>query len=149
MIVNKKEFNELSLDELYSILKIRQEVFIVEQKCFYLDCDGLDKQAMHFLGVKNQKLIAYMRVVKTTNENREECLVLGRILVVKKQRELGIGYTFVENVITILNKKFPYFSMEMSAQTYLIDFYKKFNFKVFGEEYLDAGIPHIKMIKNN
>ena len=134
---------------LIRILFVTYYSVFVEQKCFYLDCDGLDQKAIHFLGIKNKELIAYMRVLKPKKNNKRESLVLGRILVKKKYRKLGIGLTFMDNIIRFLTEKFPSLSMEMSAQTYLINFYKKFNFKVFGKEYLDAGVPHIKMIKNN
>ena len=144
MIIEKKEFKELKLEELYSILKIRQEVFIVEQKCFYLDCDGFDKDAIHFLGYEKEELVAYMRVLK--NEKLKS-FVLGRILVSKKNRKLGLGINLIKNVISYLENDNKNFKLEMSAQTYLINFYKKFNFKVEGDNYLDAGIPHVKMIK--
>ena len=144
MIIEKKEFKELKLEELYSILKIRQEVFIVEQKCFYLDCDGFDLDAIHFLGYEKEELVAYMRVLK--NEKLKS-FILGRILVSKKNRKLGLGINLIKNVISYLENDNENFKLEMSAQTYLISFYKKFNFKVEGGSYLDAGIPHVKMIK--
>ena len=144
MIIEKKKFKELKLEELYSILKIRQEVFIVEQKCFYLDCDGFDLDAIHFLGYEKEELVAYMRVLK--NEKLKS-FILGRILVSKKNRKLGLGINLIKNVISYLENDNENFKLEMSAQTYLISFYKKFNFKVEGGSYLDAGIPHVKMIK--
>jgi len=145
MIVEKKEFNDLTKEELYLILKIRQEVFIVEQKCFYLDCDDLDQGSMHFLGYHNEELVAYMRVFENHKAN---VFILGRILVAEKYRNLGLGIDLINKVSNFLETKNSFFSLEMSAQTYLIDFYKKFDFKIEGDEYLDAGIPHIKMVKN-
>ncbi len=145
MIVEKKEFNDLTKEELYLILKIRQEVFIVEQKCFYLDCDDLDQGSMHFLGYHNEELVAYMRVFENHKVN---VFILGRILVSEKYRNLGLGIDLINKVSNFLETKNSFFSLEMSAQTYLIDFYKKFDFKIEGDEYLDAGIPHIKMVKN-
>ena len=144
MILVKKEFNELTLNELYLILKIRQEVFIVEQKCFYLDCDDLDQKSIHILGYRDDFLVCYMRVLKNKKNN---LFILGRILVSKKYRSLGLGIELMKRIISFLKTKNPSYSLEMSAQTYLIDFYKKFDFHVKGEEYLDAGVPHIKMIK--
>tara|TARA_B100001758_G_C18325524_1_gene565666 strand:+ start:206 stop:646 length:441 start_codon:yes stop_codon:yes gene_type:complete len=144
MILVKKEFNELTLNELYLILKIRQEVFIVEQKCFYLDCDDLDQKSIHILGYRDESLVCYMRVLKNKKNNS---FILGRILVSKKYRSLGLGIELMKRIISFLKTKNPSYSLEMSAQIYLIDFYKKFNFYVKGEEYLDAGVPHIKMIK--
>lgn len=144
MIIVKKEFNQLTLEELYLILKIRQEVFIVEQKCFYLDCDDIDQKSIHFLGYRNDLLVSYMRVF---NNEQNNLWVLGRILVSKKFRNLGLGVDLMKHVINFLDQEKPNYSSEMSAQTYLINFYKKFNFEIEGDEYLDAGVPHIKMIK--
>ena len=146
MIIVKKEFNQLTLEELYLILKIRQEVFIVEQKCFYLDCDDLDQKSIHFLGYRNGFLVCYMRVF---NNKEDNIWVLGRILVSKKYRNLGLGIDLMNQVLEFLSYDKSNYSLEMSAQTYLINFYKKFNFKTEGDEYLDAGVPHVKMIKKN
>ena len=145
MIIEKKEFNQLSLEELYLILKIRQEVFIVEQKCFYLDCDDLDQKSIHFLGYIDGVLVCYLRVI---NNEENNLWILGRILVSKKYRSLGIGIDLMNKSLKYLENKNSNYSLEMSAQTYLIDFYKKFDFKTLGNEYLDAGVSHIKMIKN-
>ena len=146
MILVKKEFNELTLEELYLILKIRQEVFIIEQKCFYLDCDDLDQKSIHFLGYLDGVLACYMRVF---NNEQNSVWVLGRILVSKKFRSIGLGIELMNQTLKFLSHKKNNYSLEMSAQTYLIDFYKKFNFKIEGDEYLDAGISHIKMTKND
>lgn len=145
MIIEKKEFNQLSLEELYLILKIRQEVFIVEQKCFYLDCDDLDQKSIHFLGYLDGVLVCYLRVI---NNEENNLWILGRILVSKKYRSLGLGIDLMNKTLKYLENKNSNYSLEMSAQTYLIDFYKKFDFKTLGNEYLDAGVSHIKMIKN-
>ena len=146
MILVNKKFNELTLDELYLILKIRQEVFIVEQKCFYLGCDDLDQKSIHFLGFRNGFLVCYMRVF---NNKKVNTWVLGRILVSKKYRNLGLGIDLMNKVLEFLSYDKSNYFLEMSAQTYLINFYKKFNFKIEGDEYLDAGVPHVKMIKKN
>ncbi len=144
MILVKKQFNELSLEELYLILKIRQEIFIVEQKCFYLDCDDLDQKSIHFLGYHDESLVCYMRVL---NNEKTNSWILGRILVSKKYRSLGFGIDLMKQTLKFLENKKSNYYLEMSAQTYLIDFYKKFDFQVEGAEYLDAGVAHIKMIK--
>ena len=146
MILVRKEFNELALEELYLILKIRQEVFILEQKCFYLDCDDLDQKSIHFLGYRSGFLVCYMRVF---NNKKVNTWVLGRILVSKKYRNLGLGIDLMNKVLEFLSYDKSNYFLEMSAQTYLINFYKKFNFKIEGDEYLDAGVPHVKMIKKN
>ena len=140
-----KEFNQLSTTELYSILKIRQEVFIIEQNCNYLDCDGLDLKAIHMSLNRGGELIAYLRMIKPNilSEN----IVLGRILVSINERNKNIGKEMMLQVINFLEKQYPNLSIEMSAQSYLIDFYNQFGFNIIGEEYLDDNIPHMKMIK--
>ena len=85
-----------------------------------------------------------MRVIKN---DKLKSFILGRILVSKKNRKLGLGINLIKNVISYLENYNENFKLEMSAQTYLISFYEKFNFKVEGDNYLDAGIPHVKMIK--
>ena len=111
---------------------------------FLLDCDDLDEKAIHFLGFINGKLISYMRVLSNENMN---LWTLGRILVTKNNRGKGYGVDIISEVIKILKNLNSSYTFEMSAQTYLINFYKKFNFYPVGNEYLDAGIPHIKMVK--
>ncbi len=145
MIIESKEFNDLSLQELYSILKIRQEVFIIEQNCNYLDCDNLDLNAIHIYIKEDLKLIAYLRIIKpkVISENA----VLGRILVDSERRKNNIGKKIISHAINLIKHNYPNTSIEMSAQAYLIDFYNQFEFKVYGEEYLEDDIPHIKMIK--
>ena len=140
-----KEFHQLSTNELYSILKIRQEVFIIEQNCNYLDCDGLDLKAIHMSLKIGGELIAYLRMIKPNilSEN----IVLGRILVSINERDKNIGKEMMLQAINFLEEQYPNLSIEISAQSYLIDFYNQFGFNIIGEEYLEDNIPHIKMIK--
>jgi ElaA protein len=140
-----KEFHQLSTNELYSILKIRQEVFIIEQNCNYLDCDGLDLKAIHMSLKIGGELMAYLRMIKPNvlSEN----IVLGRILVSINERDKNIGKEMMLQAINFLEEQYPNLSIEMSAQSYLIDFYNQFGFNIIGEEYLEDNIPHIKMIK--
>ena len=145
MIIENKEFNNLNLEELYSILRIRQEVFIVEQKCNYLDCDNLDLNAIHVSIKEGVKLIAYLRIIKPNIISKN--VVLGRSLVDNRQRNQNLGKKIISYSIELIMEKYPNFLIEMSAQSYLIDFYNQFGFKVSGEEYLEDDIPHIKMIK--
>ena len=145
MIIENKEFKDLSLEELYSTLKIRQEVFVVEQKCNYLDCDNLDLNAIHVLIKENLKLIAYLRIIKPNIISKNA--VLGRILVCRNKRKKSIGKKIISYAIKLIKNKYPNISIEMSAQSYLIDFYYQFGFNVYGKEYLEDDIPHIKMIK--
>ena len=138
-----KHYNELSLDELYLILKIRQEIFIVEQNCSYLDADNLDKTARHLMGYKDEELIAYMRVVDANQIYKT--ISFGRILVKDKFRKSGVGRELMKEAIALFPKNEI---ITISAQVYLKQFYKEFNFEPVGQEYLEDGIPHIKMIRN-
>jgi len=137
-------YDDLSRDLLYSILKIRQEVFILEQNCNYLDADNIDQHSHHLLGVLDNELIAYMRIVQPNHIYKE--LSFGRILVKKEHRGKSIGRQLMQKAINIFSP--DYKCIVMSAQLYLVDFYQDFNFKIHGEEYLEDNIPHIKMIRN-
>ena len=139
-----KYYNELSSDLLYLILKIRQEVFVIEQKCNYLDADNLDQYSKHLIGFKDEKIVAYMRIVDSNK--LYEYVSFGRILVVKEYRGMGLGIDLMNQALHMIS--IPGDSIIMSAQSYLIDFYKKFDFNTIGEEYLEDNIPHVKMIRN-
>ena len=139
-----KSYDELSSDLLYLILKIRQEVFIIEQKCNYLDADNLDQYSKHLIGFKDEKIVAYMRIVDSNK--LYEHVSFGRILVIKEYRGMGLGIDLMNQALRMISV--PGDSIIMSAQSYLIDFYKKFDFNTIGEEYLEDNIPHVKMIRN-
>ena len=139
-----KYYHELSSDLLYQILKIRQEVFVIEQNCNYLDADGYDKNSQHLMGFKNGALIAYMRIVESGQIYKN--VSFGRILVKKEHRGIGLGRELMKQALFNFNNK--NLTIVMSAQLYLVNFYNKFNFHVVGTEYLEDDILHIKMIRN-
>ena len=137
-------YSDLSKDLLYQILKIRQEVFIIEQDCHYLDADGYDQYSHHLIGIKDGKILAYMRIVDAGKIYKHKSF--GRILIKKEFRGRGLGRS-------LMNKALDYFSCNnetivMSAQLYLLKFYKEFNFHESGKDYLEDNIPHIKMIRH-
>ena len=138
-----KLYKDLSLDELYSILKIRQEVFIIEQACNYLDADSYDFLATHLMARKNNQIIAYMRIVPAGE--LYSYVSFGRILVKKEFRNTGIGTDLIRRAINLFDANQ---TIIISAQIYLKKFYQSFGFCVIGEEYLEDDIPHIKMIRN-
>ena len=140
---NCKLYCDLSLNELYSILKIRQEVFIIEQNCNYLDADGYDVNSTHLFAYKNDKIIAYMRIIDS--EEIPNHVIFGRILVKKEFRNIGLGKEIMKRGIALFDPKQTIF---MSAQVYLKEFYQSFNFISIGDEYFEDDIPHIKMIRN-
>ena len=138
-----KDFEQLSINELYQILKIRQEVFIVEQNCNYLDADGVDHSSQHLLCYNELELVAYMRIIP--KGVLYDHISFGRILVKKEFRQAGIGKEMIQRAIDMFSHNEI---ILMSAQLYLKEFYTRFGFKSTGEDYLEDDIPHIKMIKN-
>ncbi len=117
-----KHYNDLSRDLLYLILKVRQEVFIIEQNCNYLDADSLDKNSYHLLGFLDENLIAYMRVIELTEFKNS--ISFGRILVKKEYRGEGVGRELMKKSIELFSSKYDF--IVMSAQLYLLEFYKEF-----------------------
>ena len=139
-----KYYNELSIEMLYMILRVRQEVFIIEQNCNYLDADGVDKKSYHLLGFSDDILVAYMRIVESNSLSTQ--ISFGRILVKRDFRGKGIGRQLMKKAIDLFSPKHD--CIVMSAQIYLLDFYRDFNFQSIGEEYLEDNITHIKMIRH-
>ena len=140
-----KSYQELSKLELYKILRLRAEVFVVEQDCVYLDLDGKDQIAFHVLGYKDSKLIAYARIFKPGDYFLKSSI--GRIIVKKEYRRFKYGDHLVQNSIEFIENKFKEKEILISAQAYLINFYNNLGFVQKGEQYLEDDIPHIKMLK--
>ncbi|WP_310555323.1 GNAT family N-acetyltransferase [Flavobacterium sp.] len=140
-----KPFNELSTQELYSILKLRSEVFVVEQNCVYLDLDGKDQKAIHVLGYYNSELAAYCRLFDAGDyfENAS----LGRVIVAQKYRDRKWGNDLMLQAIAGIGKYFGTIQITISAQLYLQKFYESHGFVVTSEQYLEDDIPHIEMKK--
>ena len=145
MIFNIKRFNELSIQELYVILQLRSEVFVVEQDCVYQDLDNKDQNAYHVLGVLDNEIVAYARIFKPGDYFLESSI--GRIVVKKEFRKFQYGYKLVENSIQFIENNLQQNTILISAQSYLTKFYNSLGFIRVGEEYLEDGIPHIKMLK--
>ena len=140
-----KRFTELSTHELYAILQLRSEVFVVEQDCVYQDIDYKDQRAFHVIGIKESTIVAYARVFD--GGDYFELPSIGRILVKEDQRAFKYGHQLVQEAITYIENHFKNTSILISAQTYLLKFYNTLGFIQQGEEYLEDGIPHIKMLK--
>ena len=138
-------FSDLTLEELYQIMVVRQDVFVVEQDCPYLDADDKDQKCYHVLGYENNDLIAYARLVPK-GISYPDAVSIGRILTTEKGRGRGIGKTLVQFSIDETRRLFNPEKITISAQCYAIPFYEIFGFKTVGEEYLEDNIPHIKMI---
>lgn len=145
MEIKIKTFNEFSLDELYKVLQLRSEVFVVEQDCVYQDIDGKDQKALHVLGFKNNDLIAYTRCFDKGNYFEEASI--GRVTVKENERKFGYGHDILKASIDVIESRFKTTRIKISAQKYLIKFYESHGFQQIGEGYLEDGIPHIAMIK--
>lgn len=141
-----KSFEELTKEELYKLLQLRNQVFVLEQHCIYLDLDGKDQKALHVLGYKNEELIAYTRIFKPGDYLKEASI--GRVLVVKNERKHHYGNQIMEASIKAIKEHFKTSVIQISAQCYLRKFYGDLGFTEFGEEYLEDDIPHISMIAN-
>ncbi len=140
-----KTFDELSLEELYQILQLRSEVFVVEQDCVYQDIDGKDQNALHVLGIKEEKVIAYTRCFDQGFYFDEAAI--GRVVVKESERKNAYGHLILKSSVLAIEERFNTKNIKLSAQQYLTDFYESHGFMQIGEGYLEDGIPHIAMVK--
>jgi ElaA protein len=138
-------FNALSIDELYSLLQLRSEVFVVEQKCVYQDVDGFDQEAIHVCGYSGNELVAYSRVLAP--EAKYPGCSIGRVITRHKARGTGLGNALLQESIAYCHKQWPQAEISLSAQEYLEEFYKRHGFETESAAYMEDGIPHIKMTK--
>jgi ElaA protein len=118
---------------------------VVEQDCVYQDIDGKDQKALHVIGYKNNKVVAYTRVFKPGDYFTYASI--GRVVVDAKERKHKYGYDIMKASIEAINEKYNETKIKISAQTYLKRFYNNLGFKEVGEEYLEDGIPHIGMMR--
>ena len=145
MEITVKTFDQLSLQELYKILQLRAEVFVVEQNCVYQDIDGKDEIALHVMGLKNNELVSYTRCFKPGDYF--EMASIGRVIVKENFREHGYGNEIMKASISEIENRFNTKEIKLSAQQYLTRFYETHGFLSTGKGYLEDGIPHIAMIK--
>lgn len=138
-----KCFHELSLDQLYQIIKLRINIFSVEQCCCYADLDDLDQQAWHIFDYDEQ-VTAYARIVKPGIAYGED-VCIGRVACIASMRGEGLGKKLMETAINFCKKQFPNVAISISAQSYLSDFYQKLGFVNAGSFYLEDDIPHQHM----
>ncbi|MCK4711057.1 MAG: GNAT family N-acetyltransferase [Gammaproteobacteria bacterium] len=141
-----QKYEDLSSDELYAILRVRQQVFAVEQNCVYQDIDNLDKTAWHLSGwntdgSNTSNPVAYLRVVYPTYKYDEPAI--GRLLTVESVRKTGLGKALLKNALAQIKKEYPDQAVRISAQLYLQKFYAEFGFKQVSNPYNEDGIPHI------
>ena len=143
MKVEIKKFSELSVSELYELLKLRTEIFVVEQECIYQDMDGKDNKAIHILGKEEDKIAAYTRIFNSGDYYDEPSI--GRVVVRNSNRGENKGKEIMKESINYIKNNMQEKEIVLSAQKYLEKFYSDMGFKVEGEEYLEDGIPHQKM----
>ncbi len=137
-------FNKLSTYQLYDILQLRSEVFVVEQDCVYQDIDGYDNKAFHVLFYNEETLVAYSRILPPGSYFKE--LSIGRVIVKETHRQKNIGHELMKLSIDFSKNNYSHSSIKISAQQYLIKFYESHGFSIIGEGYLEDGIPHIGML---
>jgi ElaA protein len=140
-----KPFEALSLSELYNVLQLRSEVFVVEQNCVYQDIDGKDQKALHVIGEYNGETVAYCRIFKSGDYFEQSSI--GRVIVKETYRDKKWGHDLIREAIEAIKNSFGETGITISAQLYLKKFYENHGFVQTSEEYLEDGIPHIEMKK--
>jgi len=141
-----KPFKALSTDELYQVLQLRSEVFVVEQNCVYQDIDGKDAKALHLLGFFEGKVQAYARLFKPGDYFEKASI--GRVVIRSEFRDRKWGHLLMKAAIDGIAEHFGASEITISAQLYLKKFYEANGFSAMGESYLEDDIPHIEMLRS-
>ena len=137
-----KTYQELTKDELYELLRLRTEVFVVEQNCPYQELDNKDQNALHLLGREGKKLVAYARCYTKSDEES----AFGRVVISPKARGKGYSHSLIEKSIQIVKENYNPNRIVISAQKHLQKLYETHGFTAQGNPYLEDNIPHIRMI---
>lgn len=140
-----KEFEALTTSELYDLMALRSAVFVVEQNCVYQDLDYKDQKALHVLGYDQGVLVAYTRLFAPGHYFEKASI--GRVIVATTHRSKQLGHGIMRASIAALLERYDLDQIDISAQSYLERFYQTHGFTATGDEYLEDGIPHKKMIK--
>jgi ElaA protein len=138
-----KRFNELSLQELYQLLQLRSEVFVVEQNCVYQDLDGKDEKALHVLGFFENEIVAYTRLFDKGYYFDEASI--GRVVTSPKIRDKKWGHDLMKVSVETVEKEYNTSEITISAQEHLKKFYEAHQFEKTSDTYLEDDIPHIQM----
>lgn len=139
-----KKFNELTINELYEILKIRSEVFVVEQNCVYQDIDSKDKSSYHLFLEDDEEIIAYLRILPKGISYQETSI--GRVLTKLAYRKKGLSKEMLKRAIDFITDALEENMIRISAQAHLFELYNSFGFKQTSDIYLEDGIEHIEML---
>jgi ElaA protein len=146
MIWKIKSFEELTTAELYAILRLRSEVFIIEQNCAYQDLDNSDQKALHLMGTDDSgQLLAYTRIFEPGIKFTEASI--GRVVTSPLARGKGAGRELMERSISELQQHYGKIPIKIGAQQYLQHFYTSLGFEQISDTYLEDGIPHIEMLR--
>ena len=140
-----KKYNELTIDELYEILKLRSIVFVVEQNCIYQDLDDIDKRSYHiFMKEKDKPEVnVYIRVFEKDKDTAQ----IGRVVTAQNYRRKGYATKLMIKGIEIAKNEMKKTKIYLEGQVYVAEFYQKLGFKIISDEFLEDGIPHYKMLK--
>lgn len=141
-----KRFEALSVFELYDVIQLRSEVFVVEQNCVYQDVDGKDEKALHLIGEDNGATVAYCRLFKPKAYFNEASI--GRVIVKANRRDEKLGHLLMKEAIEVIKSEYNETKITISAQLYLKKFYESHGFIQTSETYLEDDIPHIEMKRN-
>ena len=140
-----KKFTELTSFEVFEFLKLRQDVFIIEQDCIYPDIDGFDDKALHLMIFDGKKLIAYSRIFESGIKFDDSCSI-GRIVVSPDSRGSTVGKLLIQKSIGYCKQLFPNAPVRIEAQSALANYYEQFGFMKEGACYMVDGINHTKMV---
>ncbi|QLL13029.1 GNAT family N-acetyltransferase [Pseudomonas chlororaphis] len=140
-----KHHTDLGKEQLYAILQLRTEVFVVEQKCAYQEVDGQDLEGdtCHLMAWDDDQLVAYLRLLDPVSQGGD--VVIGRVVIAPQARGKGLGHELMEHALKQAQKHWPQTPIYLSAQAHLQGYYERYGFNVVGEEYLEDNIPHIGM----
>lgn len=144
MEIQVKSFEQLSPQELYSLMKLRVDIFVVEQECAYEELDNFDQVATHILGYSQNELVAYARVLPPDTVYTQ-CSI-GRVAVKKEARNTGFGRMLFQSALEEAQRLHKGEEIKIQAQIYLEEFYSSFGFQTISEPYTDWGIWHVDMI---
>lgn len=145
IVWSAKKFDDLTVQELYAVLQLRCEVFAVEQKIVYQDCDDYDQKAVHLMGWQGDKLVAYARLFAPGIKYPEAAM--GRFVTSPIVRGKRVGHQLITRALQEVETRFDKAPMTISAQQYLEKFYQSYGFVTTGSPYIEEDIPHIKMTR--
>jgi len=144
LLYSWKYLKELSTEEFFTLFQLRQQVFVVEQDCVYLDMDEIDRDSLHLLVQENnnEKVLATLRIFAGKNNYWH----IGRVAVAIEARKRGVAREMMERAVAWIKEQKDVKGVEISAQSYLFDFYRSLGFQKSSEEYVLDGLPHLDMI---